>query len=138
MTSPLGLYVDLQKWAEYHKDYDRSVVVITRCPDIAVLARLRTFGGTAEGKTAQGALAHKLIASWLGGSERIFLWSYETLVMLGGAYLKHMAREMGLSVDPAHMDKLGDIIKSGNPKYILDSPPSGQTIPPAPDNLAKL
>ena len=142
-----GHYVDLNKWADFYKDYDRQVVVITRCPAICALARVRTFGGTIENRTKQGSHGQEIIASWLeGSSEKITLVSYETLCALKGAYLLRIAEEINsggtdvpwINIDSEHIKRLGASIVSGNPKYILDKPPSGQTVPPAPNNLQKL
>lgn len=141
-------YVDLDKWAEFYKDYDRQVVVITRCQAICALARVRTFGGAIKDRIRQGLYGQELVGSWLeNSSERITLVSYETLCALKGAYLLRIAEEINsgwhtnttwINIDPEHIKRLGANIVSGNPKYTLDEPPSGKTIPPAPNNLEKL
>ena len=126
--------MDLEKWSEFYKDYDSQVVVITRCQEICALARVRTFGGTVEKRNEQGLYGQELVSSWIKeGNERITLLSYETLCALKGEYLKRKAKEMRIDADPDHIDRLAEHLVSGNPKYLLEEPPSGQTIPPAPN-----
>jgi hypothetical protein len=84
-------YPDIERWiADYSSGYDVYFVLTTRDLSISELSRFERWARPFAHSRHESLIAREIMVRVLSGPQARMLWSYETFMFLGDAYLKEL------------------------------------------------
>ncbi len=105
-----AVWPPIEKWKEH---YDATFVISTRDTTISKLSVVNRFNRSPETVEAHQERARKDITQLLKEDSKTFLFSYETFMYLGDAYIQELYQFLGIK-----SDYMPESLRDGNLKYV--------------------
>jgi len=90
-------FPDVARWiADHEGQWDLYLVLTTRDRTLSHYSRMSRFPKSLRQVRSESEEARAIMAEILGSGRKRFIWSYETFMFLGGAYLEELQRFLGV------------------------------------------
>lgn len=93
-------FPDIEEWiSTHHESYDLCFILTTRDITLSELSRIERFSKSKPQVEAESAKAREIMLDVLRKPYPVLIWSYETFMFLGLAYLKQLYQFLGVQSD---------------------------------------